>query len=211
MLRNVVQNVFGTLQIETEGGVVDFGKDFKEIKFFDLLKEYAGMDDPTSLTLEEAQRRASELAIKIEKGDAIEDIVDKIYKKTCRPHLIEPTFIVEYPVAFSPFAKRLHDNPEFIDRFQLVVGGVEIINAFSELNNPIDQEERFLEQDRKRKAGNAEVSPSDKEFIEAMEYGMPPAGGVGIGIDRLVMLLTNTKNIREIILFPTMRQKNEDQ
>ena len=136
--------------------------------------------------------------------------MDNLYKKICRPKLIQPTFIIDYPLEFSPFAKREEGNPDFIDRFQLIIGGMEFVNAFSELNDPFDQKERYLEQDKKRKEGEAEVSPSDESYIEAMEYGMPPAGGVGIGIDRLVMFLTNTKNIKEIILFPTMKPKAEE-
>ncbi len=135
------------------------------------------------------------------------DISDEEYKKNLRPTLIQPTFIVDYPVSFNPFAKRKEDDPTLIDRFQLVIAGVELVNAFSELNNPIDQKERYLEEDKKGRAGNKEISPSDMEYIEAMEYGMPPNGGIGIGIDRLVMLLTDVKNIKEVILFPTLKPK----
>ena len=136
------------------------------------------------------------------------DISDEEYKKTLRPKLIQPTFLIDYPVSANPFAKRKDDNPKLIDRFQLVIGGVELVNAFSELNNPIDQKERYLEEDKKGKKGNKEISPSDQAYLEAMEYGMPPNGGIGIGIDRLVMLLTNVQNIKEIILFPTLKPRN---
>jgi len=112
-------------------------------------------------------------------------------------------------VAMNPFAKRKSDNPKLIDRFQLVVGGVELVNAFSETNNPIDQKERYEEQDKKGERGEGEISPSDQEYLEAMEYGMPPNAGIGIGIDRLVMLLTDTKNIKEVILFPTLKPRKE--
>lgn len=135
-------------------------------------------------------------------------ITDEEYKREIRPTLIQPTFIIDYPVSFNPFAKRKADDPSLIDRFQLVMGGLELVNAFSELNNPIDQRERYLEEDKKGKAGNKDISPSDQEYLEAMEYGMPPNGGIGIGLDRLVMLLTNTKNIKEVILFPTLKRKN---
>ena len=136
------------------------------------------------------------------------DITDEQYKKEVRPSLIQPTFIIDYPVAFNPFAKRKADNPELIDRFQLVIAGTELVNAFSELNDPVDQKERYLEEDKKGKKGSKDISPSDAEYLEAMEYGMPPNGGIGIGIDRLVMLLTNVENIKEVILFPTLRPKN---
>ena len=135
------------------------------------------------------------------------DVTDDVYKKEIRPTLIQPTFIIDYPVSFNPFAKRKEDNPDLIDRFQLVIAGVELVNAFSELNNPVDQKERYLEEDKKGKAGQIEISPSDQEYLEAMEYGMPPNGGIGIGIDRLVMLLTDVKNIKEVILFPTLKPK----
>jgi lysyl-tRNA synthetase class 2 len=135
--------------------------------------------------------------------------MDNIYKKTCRPKIIQPTFIINYPVDALPLAKRLPDSKEFVDAFQLIAGGLEIVKAFSELNDPIDQLERFAHQEKNKKAGDAEAQPNDTEFVEAMEYGMPPAGGVGIGIDRLVMLLTDTKNIREVILFPTLRKSDQ--
>ncbi|MBI2086710.1 MAG: lysine--tRNA ligase [Candidatus Zambryskibacteria bacterium] len=135
------------------------------------------------------------------------DVTDEEYKKKIRPTLIQPTFIVDYPVSFNPFAKRKEDNSELIDRFQLVIGGIELVNAFSELNNPIEQKERYLEEDKKAAKGEKEISPSDLEYLEAMEYGMPPNGGIGIGIDRLVMLLTNVKNIKEVILFPTLKSR----
>lgn len=134
-------------------------------------------------------------------------VTDEQYKREIRPTLIQPTFIIDYPVSFNPFAKRKEDNPTLIDRFQLVIAGMELVNAFSELNNPIDQKERYLEEDKKGKAGEEEISPSDLEYLEAMEYGMPPNGGIGIGIDRLVMLLTDVKNIKEVILFPTLKPK----
>lgn len=136
------------------------------------------------------------------------EVTDEEYKREIRPTLIQPTFLVDYPVSANPFAKRKEDNPSLIDRFQLVMGGLELVNAFSELNNPIDQKERYLEEDKKGKAGQIEISPSDLEYLEAMEYGMPPNGGIGIGIDRLVMLLTDVKNIKEVILFPTLKPKN---
>ncbi|MEK9171649.1 MAG: amino acid--tRNA ligase-related protein [Patescibacteria group bacterium] len=135
-------------------------------------------------------------------------VTDEEYKKKIRPTLIQPTFLIDYPVSANPFAKRKENNPNLIDRFQLVIGGLELVNAFSELNNPIDQKERYLEEDKKGKAGEKEISPSDLEYLEAMEYGMPPNGGIGIGIDRLIMLLVDVKNIKEVILFPTLKPKN---
>ncbi len=135
------------------------------------------------------------------------EFTDEEYKKNLRPTLIQPTFLIDYPVSFNPFAKRKEEDPSLIDRFQLIIAGVELTNCFAELNNPVDQKDRYLEEDKKGKAGNKEISPSDQEYLEAMEYGMPPNGGIGIGIDRLVMLLTNVKNIKEVILFPTLKPK----
>ncbi|OHB12868.1 MAG: hypothetical protein A2Y49_01255 [Candidatus Zambryskibacteria bacterium RIFCSPLOWO2_12_39_8] len=136
------------------------------------------------------------------------EITDEVYKKEILPTLIQPTFLIDYPVSFNPFAKRKEDDQTLIDRFQLVMGGVELVNAFAELNNPVDQRDRYLEEDAKGKKGEKEISPSDMEYLEAMEYGMPPNGGIGIGIDRLVMLLTDVKNIKEVILFPTLKPKS---
>jgi lysyl-tRNA synthetase class 2 len=138
---------------------------------------------------------------------AHEKILDNVYKKTCRPKLIQPTFIIDYPVSFNPFAKRKEGDATLIDRFQLLAGGLELVNAFSELNDPVDQMIRYKEQDKKGAEGEVEISPSDIEYVEAMEYGMPPNGGIGIGIDRVAMLFTDSKNIREVILFPTLRPK----
>ncbi len=207
MFKSLTKNIFKKSSIEYNGNKIDFSKKFRVISYFDLLKKYTLMTNPGDLSRDDIVLKAKQFGINIEGHEAKEKIIDNIYKKICRPKLIQPTFIIDYPAEFSPFAKRKDDNPLFIDRFQLVVGGIEMVNAFSELNDPFDQKERFLEQDKKRGEGEAEVSPSDEGYLEAMEYGMPPAGGVGVGIDRLVMLLTDTKNIKEVILFPTMKPK----
>ena len=188
---------------------IDFSKKFTVVSYFDLLKRYALILNPESISREELRIKANQFGVHVDDKDSTEKIMDNIYKKLCRPKLIQPTFITDYPKAFSPFAKQSAEDPTLIDRFQLVVGGLEIVNAFSELNDPIEQRERYMEQDKKRRGGEADVSPSDESYLEAMEYGMPPAGGVGLGVDRLVMLLTDTKNIREVILFPTLRPKQD--
>lgn len=208
MLKKVVKKITGSLQFDFDGGRIDFGKKFAVISCADLLKRYALLPNPETATLEECGLKASQLGIQVQAGDSREKIMDLIYKKACRPKIIQPTFVVNYPVGALPLAKRLAGNPEFVDAFQVIVGGLEVVKAFSELNDPIDQRERFSNQEKNKKAGDAEAQPNDEEYIEAMEYGMPPAGGVGIGIDRLVMLLTDTKNIREVILFPTLRSKS---
>jgi len=188
---------------------IDFSKKFTVVSYFDLLKRYALILNPESISREELRIKANQFGVHVDDKDSTEKIMDNIYKKLCRPKLIQPTFITDYPKAFSPFAKQSAEDPTLIDRFQLVVGGLEVVNAFSELNDPIEQRERYMEQDKKRRGGEADVSPSDESYLEAMEYGMPPAGGVGLGVDRLVMLLTDTKNIREVILFPTLRPKQD--
>lgn len=207
MLKTVVKKILKKGIVGYEGGNIDFLKKFTVVSFFDLLKRYALISHPDKATLPELTLKAKQLAIETKPSDTVEKIMDNIYKKMCRPKIIQPTFITDFPVSFSPFAKKSEADDRFIDRFQLVIGGLEIANGFSELNDPIDQRERYALQEKKRAGGEKETSPSDEEYIEAMEYGMPPAGGIGIGIDRLTMLLTNTHNIRDVILFPTMRPR----
>lgn len=207
LFKFVIKKLFGKNKITYARQNIDFSSKFATVTFYDLLRRHALIPEPQKLSRKEAAVKAEQLGVKVEDEDALEKILDNIYKKTARPKLIQPTFIVDYPVAMNPFAKRKKDNPTLIDRFQLVIGGMELVNAFSELNNPIDQKERYLEQDEKGRAGEGEISPSDREYIEAMEYGMPPNGGIGIGIDRLAMFLTDTENIKEVIFFPTLRPR----
>lgn len=211
MLKAVVKkisdpNSVGT-EIDFDGTKIDFSKKFAVIPYVDLFKRYALIPDPEKLSLDDWKLKATQLGVKVEPADGREKIMDNIYKKVCRPKIVQPTFIVEYPANMIPLAKRLPKKPDFVDAFQLVIGGLEIIKAFSELNDPIDQRERFAAQENDRKSGDLEAQSNDEDYLEALEHGMPPAGGVGIGIDRLVMLLTNTKNIREVILFPTLRPR----
>lgn len=208
LMRGVVRAVYRKGIVPWDGSTIDFTKKFAVIPYFELLKRHALIVNPQSIGREELRIKANQFGVGVDESDPLEKIMDNIYKKVCKPKLIQPTFIIDYPRAFSPLAKRLPENPELIDRFQLVVGGLEIVNAFAELNDPLDQRARFEEQDRKRAEGARDIAPSDESFLEAMEYGMPPAGGVGVGVDRLVMLLTDTQNIREVILFPVLRSKN---
>ena len=209
LFKQIVRNIFKKDTITYNGQEVRFNEPFAVITFYDLLKRHALIADPEKITREALTLQANQLGVEVDQSESLEKILDNVYKKTCRPKLIQPTFIIDYPVSFNPFAKRKEDAPHLIDRFQLVAGGIEIVNAFSELNNPIDQKERYLEQDKKKTKGEHDISPSDKDYLEAMEYGMPPNGGIGIGIDRLAMLLTDAKNIKEVILFPTLRPKEE--
>jgi len=207
LFKYLVQEIFQSKKVTIDGVDLDFNKDFDVITFYDLIKKYTEIQNPAEITEAELYEYAKKINVKFEPNESKENVLDSIYKKLCRPNLVQPTFIVDYPVAFNPFSKRKEDDPSLIDRFQLVISGIELVNAFSELNNPVDQKERYLEQDKKGKKGEEEISPTDLEYLEAMEYGMPPNQGIGIGIDRLVMFLSGAKNIKEVILFPTLKPK----
>ncbi|MHB8652097.1 MAG: lysine--tRNA ligase [Minisyncoccota bacterium] len=211
--RRVVENLFNHIastvfkEVTVDGVAIDFQNVFNVVTFYDLLRKYAQIADPKSASIEELTSKAAQCGVEVEKNMPREKLLDAIYKKMCRPKLIQPTFIIEYPVDYLPLAKRMTHDLSLVDAFQLVAGGIELVKAFSELNDPLDQAERFRVQDENRKQGDKEAQTSDMEFLEALEHGMPPAGGVGIGIDRLIMFFTDTKNIREVILFPTLRPK----
>jgi lysyl-tRNA synthetase class 2 len=207
MLKTLVKQLTGGSTIHYSEQVIDFSGKFKVFSYFDLLKRYALIPNPESATQDELILKAQQLGAKVEPSDSREKLMDAIYKKVVRPKLVQPTFIVDYPKNYLPLAKLSETNPELVDAFQLIIGGVEIVKAFSELNDPIDQAVRFAVQEAQKAAGDSEAQSMDQDFIEALEYGMPPAGGVGIGIDRLAMLLTDTHNIREVIYFPTMRPR----
>jgi lysyl-tRNA synthetase class 2 len=208
MFKILVKKLFGKLEIEWDGEAIDLNGDFKVSTYFDLLKEYANIDNPESISEEDLRAKAKELSVSAAPSDSYYKVMDNIYKKVIRPKLIQPTFIVDYPADYLPLAKKKEGAEGIVDAFQLVIGGTELVKAFSELNDPLDQRARFEAQEKFKEEGDKEAQVLDEDFIEAMEYGIPPAGGVGIGIDRLVMLLTNVKNIKEVILFPTLKPKN---
>ncbi len=208
-LTALVKKINGKAEIKYGENKISFDKGFKRISYYNLLKKFTLIAEPDKADREEYALKAKQLGIKVEDFEDRTKIMDNIFKKICRPKLIEPTFIIDYPVNVSPLAKRKEGEPSLIDRFQLAIGGIEMVNGFSELNDPFDQRARFAEQDKMKEKGEKEVSPSDEDYLEAMEYGMPPSAGLGIGVDRLVMLLTDTHNIKEVILFPTMRPKTE--
>ncbi|MBU6430755.1 MAG: lysine--tRNA ligase [Patescibacteria group bacterium] len=205
VIGKIVKETVGKETIVFQGNKIDFSKKFEVVSYLDLLKKYAGIKSPETIAKEEIISLAKKLGVKTDKGDGLEKIMDSVYKKTCRPKLIQPTFINDYPVNYLPLAKKTDKDKNLADAFQVVAGGMEIVKAFSELNDPIDQRERFSVQEKYRKDGDKEAQPADEDFIEAMEYGIPPAGGLGLSIDRLTMLLSNAKNIKEAILFPAMR------
>ena len=208
LIKNITYKILKKKKIKYNGEIIDFTKPFTTSTFFSLLKKYALISEEMIHDKEGLSLKAQQLGITVLEYEGVEKILDNIYKKICRPKLIEPIFIIDYPTAFSPLAKRKDDNPDFIDRFQLVIGGLELVNGFLELNNPQEQNERFVEQEEKRKKGDEEAQTKNDSFVEALEYGMPPATGWAIGMERLVMLFTDTKNIRESIIFPTLKPKN---
>ncbi len=194
-------------ELEFEGKTISFIKPFARVTFNDLLKRYALITDYASETRSSLALRAQRLGVDVFGYESKGKIADEIYKKVCRPHLVQPTLLTNHPLDISPLAKKQDKNPEEVRRFQLIAAGMELANGFAELNDPREQRERFEAQEKERIGGEEEAHRIDEDYLEAMEYGMPPAAGLGIGIDRLVMLLTNTKNVREVVLFPTMRPK----
>jgi lysyl-tRNA synthetase class 2 len=194
------------LVIEYQGNKIDFGKKWKRIKYVEIIKKYTGLDYFEN-SLDDFIKFAEKNNIEFKpKLITKAKIVDEIFKKIIRKNLISPTFLIDHPKDISPLAKLNPKNPELTLRFQGYIGGLEIINAFSELNDPIDQKERFLKTQEELKKGDEEAHPYDETFIEALEYGMPPTAGLGIGIDRLVMVLTNSKYLRDVIYFPFVKE-----
>lgn len=188
-----------------QGTEVNFDKPFKRAHMVDLIKEYIGVDFWKEMTVEEARKIADEHGVHYESYWKVGHIINEFFEEFCEDKIVDPTFVYGHPVEISPLAKKNADDPRFTDRFELYILGGEYANAFTELNDPIDQRQRFEAQVEERKAGNDEAEGIDEDYIEAMEYGMPPTGGLGIGIDRLVMLLTNAESIRDVLLFPTMK------
>lgn len=207
MIRRVVKLVGGKGVVQYGNVKIDFNKKFKVEKYALSLKEFTELKDPLNSSREELVSEARRLGIIFEKPESSVKIMDTIFKKAVRPNLIQPTFLLDYPVDYLPLTKRKENDPKLVDAFQFYAGGFELVKAFSELNDPLDQRERFKAQEKVLKEGEKDAQPLDEDFLEAMEYGIPPAGGVGLGIDRLVMLLTNVKNIKEVILFPTLKPK----
>ena len=204
MFSALVKKLSGGLKIKYEGKKIDFKAPWPKIEFNQVFKKYAKIN-LEEIHLKTLKKEARKLGVKAKGGKA--EIADEIYKKYCRPKIWQPTFLIHHPLGAFPLAKQLEKNKAKTANFQLVAGGMELINAFSELNNPIEQAERLKEQEKILKGGFEEAQRMDKDYIEALEYGMPPAAGFGMGIDRLALLLTDSHAAREIILFPTMRKK----
>lgn len=209
IVSKTAQKVLGTTKINYQGTDIDLTPNWKRVTMIDAIKEQTGVDFNTIETDEEALEVAKKLEVEI---DAIKtsrgEIINQIFEDKVEETLIQPTFIYDYPVEVSPLTKRKPSDPRLTERFELFIGGREYANAYSELNDPIDQYERFLNQVRQREAGDDEANMMDEDFVAALEYGMPPTGGLGIGVDRLIMLLTDQASIRDILLFPTMKPLN---
>lgn len=205
LFRTIAQNVVGSTVLNYGGYELDLGKPFERLTMVDAVKKYAGVDFNEVADTEAAKALAKERGIEFEERHAKGDILNLFFEEYVEKNLIQPTFIMDYPVEISPLTKRKPGNPEYTERFELFIVGREYGNAYSELNDPIDQRKRFEHQEAMRAAGDDEANMIDEDFLTALEYGMPPTGGIGIGVDRLVMLMTESVSIRDVILFPTMK------
>ena len=209
MFRHLAETVCGTTKITYNGTEIDLGKPFRRLTMNDAIKEYAGVDFDTIKTDEEAKALAKERGIEFEERHTKGDIINLFFEEYCEENLIQPTFIMDHPLAISPLTKKKPSDPEKVERFELFINTWEMCNAYSELNDPIDQRERFAQQDKNAENGDEEAQHTDEDFLNALAVGMPPTGGIGYGIDRLVMLLTDSYSIRDVLLFPTMKPINE--
>lgn len=198
-------DVLGTTKIEYQGQVIDLTPPWRRLTMTEAIKEFTGIDVENVDSLEEIRVIAEKHGVRVEKNAAKPDIINEIFEELVEDKLVQPTFITDYPIELSPLAKQKKDNPNLTYRFELYITGRELANAYSELNDPIDQKDRFVKQMQQREKGDDEAHMMDEDFVRALEYGMPPTGGLGIGIDRLVMLLTDAPSIRDVILFPHMR------
>lgn len=207
LFRHIAEKVCGTSLISYQGTEIDLGKPFQRLTMTEAVKEATGIDFDEIKELEEARRLAKERNIPFEERHGIGDIENLFFEEFCEEKLIQPTFIMDHPVEISPLTKRKPEDPSKVERFELYIYGREMCNAYSELNDPIDQRERFLAQDALAAAGDEEANHTDEDFLYAMEIGMPPTGGIGYGIDRLVMLFTDTPAIRDVLLFPTLKSQ----
>ena len=205
MYRYVAQEVLGTTKIVYKGIEMDLGKPFERITMVDAVKKYAGIDWNDVETTEDAKKLADEHHIEYEDRHKKGDILSLFFEEYAEEHLLQPTFVMDHPIEISPLTKKIPGNPEYVERFEMFMNGWEMCNAYSELNDPIDQAERFAQQDANAEAGDEEAQHTDEDFLNALEIGMAPTGGIGYGIDRLCMLLTGAEAIRDVLLFPTMK------
>ena len=205
LYRHVAQEVLGTTKIVYNGIEMDLGKPFERITMLDAVKKYSGVDFNEIKTLEEARKVAKEHHVEYEERHGKGDILNLFFEEFVEEHLIQPTFVMDHPVEISPLTKKKPGNPDYVERFEFFMNGWEMANAYSELNDPIDQRERFKAQEALLAQGDEEANTTDEDFMNALEIGMPPTGGIGFGIDRMCMLLTDSSAIRDVLLFPTMK------
>ena len=205
LYRFVAKEVLGTTKITYNGIEMDLGKPFERITMVDAVKKYSGVDFNEIHTLEEARKAAQEHHVEYEDMHKKGDILNLFFEEFVEEHLIQPTFVMDHPIEISPLTKKKPENPDYVERFEFFMNGWEMANAYSELNDPIDQRERFKAQEELLAQGNDEANTTDEDFLYALELGMPPTGGIGFGIDRMVMLLTDSPAIRDVLLFPTMK------
>ena len=210
LYRHVAQEVLGTTKIIYNGVEMDLGKPFERITMVDAVKKYAGVDWNEVKTLKQARELAKEHHVEYEERHKKGDILALFFEEFAEEHLIQPTFVMDHPIEISPLTKKKPDNPEYVERFEFFMNGWEMANAYSELNDPIDQRERFKAQEGLLAQGDEEANTTDEDFMYALELGMPPTGGIGFGIDRMCMLLTNSAAIRDVLLFPTMKSIGQD-
>ena len=210
LYRHVAQEVLGTTKIVYNGIEMDLGKPFERITMVDAVKKYAGVDFNEIHTLKEARAVAKEHHVEYEERHKKGDILNLFFEEFVEEHLLQPTFVMDHPIEISPLTKKKPENPEYVERFEFFMNGWEMANAYSELNDPIDQRERFKAQEELLAQGDEEANTTDEDFMNALEIGMPPTGGIGFGIDRMVMLLTDSAAIRDVLLFPTMKSLGSD-
>ena len=208
LYRYVAQEVLGTTKIVYNGIEMDLSQPFERITMVDAVKKYAGVDFNEIHTLEEARAAAKEHHVEYEEIHKKGDILNLFFEESVEEHLIQPTFLMDHPIEISPLTKKKPENPEYVERFEFFMNGWEMANAYSELNDPIDQRERFKAQEELLAMGNEEANTTDEDFMNALELGMPPTGGIGFGIDRMVMLLTDSAAIRDVLFFPTLKTLN---
>ena len=207
LISSVAQEVLGTLVVNYQGQEINLAPPWRRLTMTDAVKEFAGLDFDLIQGDEEARRAVKEKGVHFEGAPTKGELLNLLFEEFVEENLIQPTFILDYPVEISPLTKRKPGRPDLTERFEFFITGREFGNAYSELNDPVDQKERFLDQVRKREAGDDEANMMDEDFVVSMEHGLPPTGGLGIGIDRLIMLLTDSYSIRDILLFPTMKPR----
>jgi lysyl-tRNA synthetase class 2 len=206
LLYDTAMYICGTDKIQYGDKVLDFAKPWPRITMLDAIKRHTGLDFGSFKTVDDAKDAAMQIGTRdVEDCDTMGEVIAEVFDQKTQPSLIDPTFVIDHPIEVSPLAKRKRGDPQLVERFELFINGWEFANAFSELNDPVEQEERFRDQERYRDEGDEEAHPIDMDYVNALEYGLPPTGGLGIGIDRFAMILTNAPSIKEVILFPHMK------